>query len=64
MARDYKPMRPQDDPTIQPGSRALAEYVILFFVALALILVLASLLVHMLEGIYAEVLGNTEPPPE
>lgn len=56
--RDQR-QRPQDDPLLQPGSRALAEYVLLFFAALGLILILASLLVSMLNGIYNDIgLGN------
>ena len=57
--------RPQDDPGVQPGSRALAEYVILFFAALGLVLVLASLVVHLLGDFYNELLGApTETPVE
>ena len=59
MSRYDERKRPQDDPSLQPGSRALAEYVILLFGALALILVLAMLVVHMLQGLYDQVLGNS-----
>lgn len=56
--RDQR-QRPQDDPLLHPGSRALAEYVLLFFAALGLILILASLLASMLNGIYNDIgLGN------
>lgn len=45
-----------DDPTTEVGSHRLAEYVILFFVAAAIILLLAFGLVNFLISILNEAL--------